>query len=81
VKVLDFGIAKLIAEVNQSDSDQLTKTNTMTGTLPYMSPEQLRGENLDTRSDIYALGSCSMKLPRGGVCIVRCCMRGWSTKF
>ena len=56
VKVLDFGVAKLVATANQSEATTLTETNTITGTLPYMSPEQLRGENLDTRSDIYALG-------------------------
>ena len=56
VKVLDFGVAKLVAKANQSEATTLTETNTITGTLPYMSPEQLRGENLDTRSDIYALG-------------------------
>jgi eukaryotic-like serine/threonine-protein kinase len=55
VKVLDFGVAKL-AEANQLDATTLTETHAITGTLPYMSPEQLRGENLDTRSDIYALG-------------------------
>ena len=56
VKVLDFGVAKLVAEANQSHATTLTETNTVTGTLPYMSPEQLRGENLDARSDIYAFG-------------------------
>jgi hypothetical protein len=56
VKVHDFGVAKLVAEANQSDAFMLTKTNTITGTLPYMSPEQLRGEKVDTRSDICALG-------------------------
>jgi serine/threonine protein kinase/Tol biopolymer transport system component len=56
VKVLDFGVAKLVSEANQSHATTLTETNTVTGTLPYMSPEQLRGENLDARSDIYAFG-------------------------
>jgi serine/threonine protein kinase len=56
VKVLDFGVAKLVAEANQFNATTLTETHAITGTLPYMSPEQLRGENLDTRSDIYALG-------------------------
>ena len=65
VKVLDFGVAKLVAEANQSDSSPLTETNTITGTLPYMSPEQLRGENLDTRSDIYALGVVLYEIATG----------------
>jgi serine/threonine protein kinase/Tol biopolymer transport system component len=65
VKVLDFGVAKLVAEANQFDSSPLTETNTITGTLPYMSPEQLRGENLDTRSDIYALGVVLYEIATG----------------
>jgi serine/threonine protein kinase/Tol biopolymer transport system component len=65
VKVLDFGVAKLAAEANQSDATTLTETNTITGTLPYMSPEQLRGENLDARSDIYALGVVLYEIATG----------------
>jgi serine/threonine protein kinase/Tol biopolymer transport system component len=65
VKVLDFGVAKLVAEANQSDATTLTETNTITGTLPYMSPEQLRGENLDTRSDIYAFGVVLYEIATG----------------
>ena len=65
MKVLDFGVAKLVAEANQSDATTLTETNTFTGTLPYMSPEQLRGENLDTRSDIYALGVVLYEIATG----------------
>jgi eukaryotic-like serine/threonine-protein kinase len=56
VKVLDFGLAKLVQESNKTTVTTLTETNTVTGTLPYMSPEQLRGENLDARCDIYAFG-------------------------
>src|SRR6202167_160420 len=56
VKVLDFGVAKLVQESDRTAVTTLTETNTITGTLPYMSPEQLRGESLDARSDIYALG-------------------------
>src|SRR6202050_4825197 len=56
VKVLDFGVAKLVQESDKTAVTTLTETNTITGTLPYMSPEQLRGESLDARSDIYALG-------------------------
>jgi eukaryotic-like serine/threonine-protein kinase len=65
VKVLDFGVAKLVAEANQFDATTLTETNTITGTLPYMSPEQLRGENLDARSDIYALGVVLYEIATG----------------
>lgn len=50
-KVLDFGIAKIL----QSDLN-LTKAGTKMGSLYYMSPEQVTGNTVDTRSDIYALG-------------------------
>jgi len=66
VKVLDFGVAKLL-EMGESASriDTLTETNAITGTLPYMSPEQLRGEELDARSDIYALGVVLYEMATG----------------
>ena len=49
VKILDFGIAKLM----QAGSEQ---TSTFMGTLAYASPEQMEGRELDGRSDIYSLG-------------------------
>ncbi|MBI3650580.1 MAG: protein kinase [Acidobacteria bacterium] len=52
VKVLDFGIAK---PVEDDDKDNLTKTGFVLGTPFYMSPEQLSGERLDARSDVYSL--------------------------
>jgi len=49
VKIADFGIARL-------DNTALTQTDCLTGTPQYMSPEQCRGEDLDGRSDLFALG-------------------------
>lgn len=61
IKVLDFGIAKLVGEGNH----QLTKTGTQIGTVYYMSPEQVRGQVLDHRSDIYSLGVTFYELLTG----------------
>ncbi len=55
VKVLDFGIAKL-HEPGGGNSPKLTQAGTVFGTPRYMSPEQVKGESVDARSDIYALG-------------------------
>ena len=55
VKVVDFGIAKIVNETAMG-STQLTKTGDVFGTPAYMSPEQCRGESLDQRSDIYSFG-------------------------
>ncbi|GMQ82215.1 MAG: hypothetical protein BMS9Abin05_1660 [Rhodothermia bacterium] len=50
VKILDFGVAKL------SESADLTKVGSTIGTAAYMSPEQARGEKVDTRADIWSIG-------------------------
>ncbi|MET0624110.1 MAG: protein kinase, partial [Pyrinomonadaceae bacterium] len=55
VKVVDFGIAKLRDMAQESST--LTEAGTMVGTLFYMSPEQCKGEPLDSRADVYALGA------------------------
>jgi serine/threonine-protein kinase len=52
VKVLDFGIAKSLVD---SDADKVTRTGFVLGTPIYMSPEQIAGESIDARSDIYSL--------------------------
>jgi eukaryotic-like serine/threonine-protein kinase len=52
LKVMDFGIARL-----QSKSDGHTRAGMVVGTPEYMSPEQLRGDELDGRSDLYSAGA------------------------
>ncbi len=59
-KVLDFGLATRL-EIEQLEAVTLSRANfadsqPLAGTLPYMAPEQLRGETADARSDIWALG-------------------------
>lgn len=57
VKVLDFGIAKIRDSDGRGDSSGFkTATGMVFGTPEYMSPEQVRGEDLDGRSDLYSLG-------------------------
>ena len=49
-KIMDFGLAR------RGEATQLTKTGVTLGTVPYMSPEQSRGEKVDKRTDIWSLG-------------------------
>jgi serine/threonine-protein kinase len=54
VKIIDFGIAKVVTE--DSKRTVLTETGDIFGSPAYMSPEQCRGKPLDVRSDIYSMG-------------------------
>jgi len=51
VKLMDFGIAR-----SQGEPNKLTATGSTLGSLNYMSPEQIKGEAVDARSDLYSLG-------------------------
>jgi len=64
VKVLDFGIAKK-DEKHSKHEQKLTQQGTVLGTPPYMSPEQFKGQELDTRSDIYSLGVMAYEMLTG----------------
>ncbi|MGB0036792.1 MAG: protein kinase [Candidatus Acidiferrales bacterium] len=64
-KVLDFGLAKLVpaggaanvsAMPTASELEQITRLGTVMGTIAYMSPEQVRGEELDSRTDLFSFG-------------------------
>jgi hypothetical protein len=59
-KVMDFGISKLLV-----DTGGLTGTDSIIGTPTYMSPEQVRGEAVDGRSDIYAIGAILYEMLNG----------------
>lgn len=55
VKVVDFGIAKVIEGADRVSED-LTQAGAILGTAKYLSPEQVEGHDIDARSDVYALG-------------------------
>jgi len=63
VKVVDFGIAKAVG--GGDDSQKVTKTGLVVGTPEFMSPEQLAGDKLDGRSDIYSLALVLYKMLTG----------------
>jgi serine/threonine-protein kinase len=63
-KVVDFGIAKAIGA---DSAQQVTKTGLVIGTPEYMSPEQLSGDTLDGRTDIYSLGLVAFRLLAGSL--------------
>jgi serine/threonine protein kinase/Flp pilus assembly protein TadD len=70
LKVLDFGLAKFIHQKIESIGDEIhseTQQELVVGTIAYMSPEQLRGEELDYRSDIFSFGIVLYEMASGGV--------------
>jgi serine/threonine protein kinase len=70
VKILDFGLAKLERPIEGVDprratTQLMTGEGAVVGTLPYMAPEQVRGEEADARSDIFALGIMLYEMTTG----------------
>jgi serine/threonine-protein kinase len=61
VKVMDFGIARAVADT----SSTMTQTAAVIGTAQYLSPEQARGETVDARSDLYSTGCLLYELLTG----------------
>jgi len=59
VKILDFGLAKLVGQLG------LTRTGSTLGTFAYMSPEQVRGEEVDHRTDLWSLGATLYEMLAG----------------
>ena len=68
LKILDFGLAQFVhPEGDLAATASLTSSQQITGTLPYMAPEQLRGESADRRTDIWAMGAVFTNSPRASV--------------
>ena len=67
LKILDFGLARLMREVVEPDVTRSVtqETGVISGTIPYMPPEQLRGEKTDTRADIYSTGAVLYDMATG----------------
>ena len=68
IKILDFGLTKAIEASDDSTrvaDGLLTDAGTAVGTMGYMSPEQLRGETIDARSDLFALGVVLYEMATG----------------
>ena len=75
-KILDFGLAKLVeqreallSQLSQQDTrvEEMTREGTIFGTTAYMSPEQVRGNEIDVRSDIFSFGVVLYEMVTGRV--------------
>jgi eukaryotic-like serine/threonine-protein kinase len=65
-KVLDFGLARVMpGAASLTQSAPISGAATLVGTVPYMSPEQVRDDRVDARSDLYALGALLFEMTTG----------------
>ncbi|MFN2445538.1 MAG: protein kinase [Vicinamibacterales bacterium] len=62
VKLLDFGLARAVQEAGDQTHTNITMAGTVMGTPHYMSPEQITGDPLDARSDLFAVGAILFEL-------------------
>jgi len=65
IKLLDFGLARMFAGTDGSEEAALTQPGTVVGTPHYMAPEQLLGQEVDGRADIFALGALLFEMLAG----------------
>ncbi len=65
LKILDFGLAQLIEAAGDSQATRSARETMLEGTVPYMAPEQARGEPVDARTDVYATGAVLYEMATG----------------
>ena len=65
IKILDFGLAKLQSSDDDARIESGTSPRLIAGTAGYMAPEQIRGEDVDARSDLFALGAVVYEMLSG----------------